>query len=75
MRKIKLKPFKPPKKFKPSPNVEYVYCYPIEGTLFDLNEFDRYDRQQTWNTIMANLRGEPVATTPNYFEEVPTCAR
>lgn len=77
MRKIKLKPFKPPKKFKfkPSPDVEYVVCYPIEGALFDLNEFDRHDRERTWNTIMANLRGEPVATEPNYFGEVPTCLR
>lgn len=71
MRKIKSKPFKPPRRFKPDKaNVEFVFCYPIEGALFNLQQFEEHEWQRAKERMWARLRGEPVEPEPNYFAEV-----
>ena len=71
MRKIKPKPFKLPKNFKPPEGSIIRYVTPIEAAVMAWESYEQHDRERTWNTIMANLRGEPVTPTPNYFDEVP----
>lgn len=71
MRKIKPKEFKPPRRFNLNKaDVDFVYCLPIEGVLFQQAEYERHDKENTWNIILANLRGEPVEPQPNYLAEV-----
>ena len=57
MRKIKPKPFKPPKKFRPPEGSIVRYVMPIEAAVMTQEYYEEYDRRQTWATILANLRG------------------
>lgn len=71
MRKIKSKPFKPPRRFKPDKaDVEFVYCYPIEGMLFNQKQFEEHEWQRAKDRMWARLRGEQVEPEENYFAEI-----
>ena len=67
MKKIKPKPFKPPKIVKPSQDVQFVYCLPIEAMLFWQRQMEQYEKERALNRLTARLRGEPVEPEPDYF--------
>ena len=56
MRKIKARPIKR-LRFRPTADTVYVYVSPIEAAVMAQERYDEYDRQRTWATIVANLRG------------------
>lgn len=64
MRRIKARPIKR-LTFKPPEGSIIRYVTPIEAAVMAQESYDEHDRRQTWATILANLRGEPVK--PNYF--------
>lgn len=67
MRKIKFKPVKR-LRFRPDKaNVEFVYCYPIEGALFNQQQCDEYQWQRAKERMWARLRGQPVEPEENYI--------
>lgn len=67
MRKIKCKPVKR-LRFRPSNGVQFVYCLPLEGVLFNQAEYERREKEKAWGRLTARLRGEPVEPEPNYCE-------
>ncbi len=68
MRKIKAKSFKPPRRFKPDKaNVDFVYCYPIEGALFNLRQCEEQAWKSAKERMWARLRGQPVEPEENYI--------
>lgn len=56
MRKIKARPIKR-LRFRPTADTVYVYVSPIEAAVTAQERCEEYDRQCTWATIVANLRG------------------
>lgn len=66
MRKIKAKPLKR-LHFKPSKDVAFVYCLPIEGVLYNQQQIEQHEKERAWGRLTARLRGEPVEPEPNYF--------
>lgn len=56
MRRIKARPIKR-LRFRPAADTVYVYVSPIEAAVMAQERYDEYDRQCTWATIVANLRG------------------
>lgn len=55
MRKIKIKPVKR-LSFKPPKGTVIAYVTPVEAAVFMQERYEEYDRRQTWETIMANVR-------------------
>lgn len=60
MRKIKPKPFKMPRKFKPPEGSIIRYVMPIEAAVLAQESYEKHDRRQTWQRMQAWFRGEPV---------------
>ena len=66
MRKIKIKPVKR-LRFRPSPNTEVVYCYPIEAELFIQKRFEEYEWDCMRERFQALLHGKTIEPEENYF--------
>ena len=68
MRKIKARPVKR-LHFRPDKaNVEFVFCLPIEGALFNQQQCEEHEWQRAKERMWARLRGQPVEHEPNYLE-------